>query len=633
MNTPRKITLLALVMFVAIAPAARTAEKSSRDTPHKLATGTPNARGGGIKPPRNAVPLGAPPTTEGLSGPYTLPKKAKPNWFTVQLTAGQNYVFRSIGNSDVIGGLYAVIPGRQPKLSLVSSDDDSGGNFQFRIPFTPSQSGTYYLEVIPFNKKLTATYTLGFAEILPSGVGMIGVGGGDVTLPAVGSITFPPGAFNGIQQVLLMQTNDQPTVQNFQASATFFRATNKLSYDVKVMTGNVRPSTDVQLLLAVPDDFLNSLPLGSDVQAFVQIYEDGGEEKLDNFELVPSTFDPVAKTIVLAMPKEAFTNQRHNDGNYELVITLAATPGAITTPAPTRKQSQARDRMESSGDDSAEPLDRPDAAIEGGELRTETPQPNVIDPKLATDSCQGTSLGSPLDGTLQVNRPFNPAGQISPITGSPAPHYGVDLAAAVGANVRAVADGRVEVASFQFNPDNGTGWGNYIVLRHADGSATLYAHLLTGTLSAPGTVVTKGQVLAQADTSGGATGPHLHLEYAPNGQIFAKATKVDPFPCIGTNLSTSITVGDNGNVADDAFAVYIDGLFLGQTTIGGTNTLAAGNLRSGSHTLTIICVIAPDDVGTLGVSLADGVTFTDGSTSRSEVLEQGAQISYEIIVP
>jgi murein DD-endopeptidase MepM/ murein hydrolase activator NlpD len=630
MNNPHRITLLTVLMLVLIAPLAKTAEKSSRETSNKLNTGNARA-GGGIKVPKNAVPLGMPSTTERMSGPYTLAKRGKPNWFTVQLTAGQEYFFRSIGSSDVIGGLYSVLPGRQPKLNLITSDDDSGGNFQFRISFTPAQSGIYYLQVIPFNKKVTSSYTLGFGQVA-SGVGMIGSGGGDVTLPAVGTVIFPPGAFNGVQLVMVMQTNEPPTTQNFQVSATFFRASNKLSYDVKVMTGNVRPATGVQLLLTVPTDFLNSLPLGSDIQAFVQIFEDGGEEKLDNFELVPSTFDPVAQTVQLTMPKEAFTNQRHNDGTWELVVTLAATPGAITTPAPNRKQSQARDRIQSSGDDSVETVDRP-AGTEGGEPRTEAPQPDVVDPNLATDSCQGTSLGSPLDGAIQVNRPFNPAGQTHPITGSTAPHYGVDLNAAVGANVRAVADGKVEVASFQFNPDNLTGWGNYIVLRHLDGSATLYAHLLSGTLAAQGATMTKGQVLGQADTSGGATGPHLHLEYAPNGQIFAKATKVDPFPCIGTNLSTSITVGDNGNVADDSFGVYLDGLFLGQTTLGGTNTLAAGNLRPGSHTLTIVCVVAPDNIGTLGVSLADGVTFTDGSTTRSETLEEGAQISYDIIVP
>jgi murein DD-endopeptidase MepM/ murein hydrolase activator NlpD len=441
--------------------------------------------------------------------------------------------------------------------------------------------------------------------------------GGSVNLPGTGSVVFPSGAFGSNQLVELSTTNSPETAQDFQESVSMFRVSQRLPYEIRVTTGNVRPQAPSQVTLNVPDAFINSIPPGSDIHLFAQIWQDGGEELLDNFELLPSEFDPTAKTVVATLPKEAFTNKRRPDGIFEAIFTLGSTPGA-TIIAPI-KPAQSTFDMPSSHFDGA-----PDE--KSIEIVTIRPLTNT--------GCQGTSLGSPLDTPIVENRSFNPAGETHPITGQTTPHYGADLKAANGDTVRAMADGKIEESSFQFNSAKGTGWGNYIVLRHEDGSATRYAHLLPGSLLPKGdTPIKKGDAIAQADTSGGATGPHLHVEYAPNGQIFNNANKVDPVPCIGTNISTSITVGDNGAAADDAFEVFLDGLLIGQTTIGGTNTIAAGNLRSGNHTLTIIAIIAPDNVGTLGVTLSDGVTFSDGSTTRSEVLPQGGQVTYEIIVP
>ncbi len=129
------------------------------------------------------------------------------------------------------------------------------------------------------------------------------------------------------------------------------------------------------------------------------------------------------------------------------------------------------------------------------------------------------------------------------------------------------------------------------------------------------------------------TGPHLHLEYAPNGQIFQNDQKVDPMDCIGATVSGSITVGDNGSLADDAFSVAINGIVVCTTSIGATNTCGIGNLRPGTATLTITVVVAPDDAGTFAISLGDGLTFAGGGTSVSNVLPQGGSASYQITIP
>ncbi|HEU4547656.1 MAG TPA: M23 family metallopeptidase, partial [Microlunatus sp.] len=61
------------------------------------------------------------------------------------------------------------------------------------------------------------------------------------------------------------------------------------------------------------------------------------------------------------------------------------------------------------------------------------------------------------------------------------------------------------------------GWaGNYVVIRHADGTQTLYAHMSSISVQS-GTKVTGGTRLGQVGQTGRAFGPHLHFEVYPAG--------------------------------------------------------------------------------------------------------------------
>lgn len=85
----------------------------------------------------------------------------------------------------------------------------------------------------------------------------------------------------------------------------------------------------------------------------------------------------------------------------------------------------------------------------------------------------------------------------------------VDIGAARGTPVRAAADGVVIITR-----NNGAwngGYGNYVVISHANGSETLYAHM-THAIVSPGQGVSEGQVIGYVGTTGLATGPHLHFE-------------------------------------------------------------------------------------------------------------------------
>lgn len=73
------------------------------------------------------------------------------------------------------------------------------------------------------------------------------------------------------------------------------------------------------------------------------------------------------------------------------------------------------------------------------------------------------------------------------------------------------ADGIVLVATAQRTGERYTGYGNYVIVQHAAGLRTLYAHLLASVVK-PGETVRQGQVLGFVGSTGNSTGPHTHFE-------------------------------------------------------------------------------------------------------------------------
>ncbi len=105
------------------------------------------------------------------------------------------------------------------------------------------------------------------------------------------------------------------------------------------------------------------------------------------------------------------------------------------------------------------------------------------------------------------------AGFINPAPGSVKTqgihgYNAVDLAGSSGSTVRAAADGEIIIAK-------GSGWnggyGNYIVVRHSNGTQTLYAHLSSLSVGV-GEFVDQGQTIGGMGNTGKSTGNHLHFE-------------------------------------------------------------------------------------------------------------------------
>jgi len=91
-------------------------------------------------------------------------------------------------------------------------------------------------------------------------------------------------------------------------------------------------------------------------------------------------------------------------------------------------------------------------------------------------------------------------------------HRGIDIAAPYGTPVAAAADGIVVAAEYR-----GT-YGNMILISHAGGISTVYAHL-SGFAVGPGDTVSQGEVIGWIGMTGLTTGPHLHFEVRVGGQF------------------------------------------------------------------------------------------------------------------
>ena len=87
-------------------------------------------------------------------------------------------------------------------------------------------------------------------------------------------------------------------------------------------------------------------------------------------------------------------------------------------------------------------------------------------------------------------------------------YNGVDLAAPSGTSILAAADGEVIIS--RTGGWNG-GYGNYIVIRHSNGTQTLYAHNSKNSVSV-GDSVRQGDVIGAIGSTGKSTGSHLHFE-------------------------------------------------------------------------------------------------------------------------
>ncbi len=92
-----------------------------------------------------------------------------------------------------------------------------------------------------------------------------------------------------------------------------------------------------------------------------------------------------------------------------------------------------------------------------------------------------------------------------PVYGSTILHEGVDLAAPIGTNVYATADGKITQAQ------RAAGYGNCIDIDHGYNYLSRYGNL-SEILVKEGDEIKRGQLIGKVGSTGKSTGPHLHYE-------------------------------------------------------------------------------------------------------------------------
>lgn len=102
-------------------------------------------------------------------------------------------------------------------------------------------------------------------------------------------------------------------------------------------------------------------------------------------------------------------------------------------------------------------------------------------------------------------------------------HSGLDISAPTGTPIVATGPGQVTKAGW------GTGYGQYVEIRHNGGYVTRYAHASRIHVRV-GDWVKAGQHIANVGCTGRCTGPHLHYEVVKDGQRRNPATYLAMLP-------------------------------------------------------------------------------------------------------
>ena len=129
------------------------------------------------------------------------------------------------------------------------------------------------------------------------------------------------------------------------------------------------------------------------------------------------------------------------------------------------------------------------------------------------NSCLGEDMQLQSDAEPVFEPCFPCEGRISspfgkrqhPISGQGDFHNGIDIAAPLGTEIKAIESGVIEKCEYnQYS-------GNFVVIRHNDSTTSSYAHMARADVSV-GQEVSKGDIIGIVGSTGSSTGPHLHME-------------------------------------------------------------------------------------------------------------------------
>lgn len=158
------------------------------------------------------------------------------------------------------------------------------------------------------------------------------------------------------------------------------------------------------------------------------------------------------------------------------------------------------------------PAERPEVALIR-QLEAEAAKPQPVQPKREHNGKLAHIWPVPSHIEQYVSSGYGM--RRDPFHGRLAFHGGLDIAAAPGTPILVTADGIVKEVGRK------GGYGNYVLVSHADGSESMYNHLQRAETRV-GARVIQGQVIARLGSTGRSTGPHLDY------RIKQGSHKIDP---------------------------------------------------------------------------------------------------------
>ncbi|MGW8360550.1 M23 family metallopeptidase, partial [Streptomyces wedmorensis] len=202
--------------------------------------------------------------------------------------------------------------------------------------------------------------------------------------------------------------------------------------------------------------------------------------------------------------------------------TAPAAPKSAAPKAAAPKSGKSSQDSEKNGD--TQRASRGDARPSAPAAATSEASTSETSTSQSSESSQPSTSGwvAPVAGG-GISTPYRASGSMW----SSGYHTGVDFIASSGTTIRAVGAGTVVSAGWS------GAYGNEVVIQHADGNYSQYAHLSSLSVSS-GQTVTGGQQIGLSGSTGNSTGPHLHFEIRTSPSY---GSDVDPLAYLRQHLS------------------------------------------------------------------------------------------------
>ena len=404
------------------------------------------------------------------------------------------------------------------QVQLIVPDLDTG-TYPVRVikhDFNPGK------DIVLFEQNIDVVSDI--EQVLATVEGTIGQGPGELTLPGVATLE----ALEDNSRLAGAYTMEQ--VQSRADSAVFKSllrgAPNNITKNLPPLVADkfVRLSTTaiitgfVAVRVNVDPDFLASIPPGYVPELYARVFEVGSlGEMLTDEQGLDAEFDPATGQLVAPLPGMMFTTFEERD--------LAASTRGVVAQAVTVKKVVLQVSVKSATSTVCF-----DGVVNFPTSLTPEATPRDVLPMNATLTFK---VPERLRNPTAYDPPFISGGSFG------SAHKGVDLKSLDGDPIYAASDGTV-VNTF-FHSSGKTSWiggkqsgGWTVIINSVDGRRTGYAHLQTGSIVVnAGDSVYPGMKIANGDSTGNVSGPHLHLTYT------ICDAKIDPFPFVQASGPTA----------------------------------------------------------------------------------------------